>query len=232
VESVTLVGPSLGVAGIEAALGRQAGPAQDPVGLTPLSFLACPTGGEMRGGGGAGILGKPPRWCCPLGRGFPHRALPRLVPTLAISVLPLARGAQLASATAVPAEPRSEQQATGRFVRCFIQGSSCALLHQGPSCVPPKPEVPSPALRLCPGAPLSSQGCMRGEQAGPKENSAKLFFLTITDKFCPNVSPSPQSETKGRHSPSHDENHKWKQDSNRGKKKKLYLSTLVPHSAR
>jgi hypothetical protein len=29
--------------------------------------------------------------------------------------------------------------------------------------------------------------------ARPRENSAKLFFLTITDKFCPNVSPSPQS---------------------------------------
>ena len=47
--------------------------------------------------------------------------------------------------------------------------------------------------------PLRPWGCVPepsdalGEQACQLENSAELFFLTITDKFCPNVSPSPQS---------------------------------------
>ena len=69
VEAVTLVGPS--PAGITAALGSQAGPAWGPMGLIPLSFLARPAGGEIRGGGGgAGISGKPLHWCSPLGHGF------------------------------------------------------------------------------------------------------------------------------------------------------------------
>jgi hypothetical protein len=44
--------------------------------------------------------------------------------------------------------------------------------------LPPKPEVPSSALQL-----LAAR-------------RAVLFFLTITDKFCPNISSSLQSETK------------------------------------
>jgi hypothetical protein len=49
-EVATLVSPSQ--AGIAAALGSQVGSAWCPVGLASLSFLACPIGGEMRGGGG------------------------------------------------------------------------------------------------------------------------------------------------------------------------------------
>jgi hypothetical protein len=75
VEASTLVGPS--PAGITAALGSQPGPAQNPVGLAPLSFLACPAGSEIHGvGGGAGTPGKPPHWCSPLGHGFPCGASP------------------------------------------------------------------------------------------------------------------------------------------------------------
>jgi hypothetical protein len=49
------------------------------MGLAPLSFLACPAGSEMRGGGGgggAGIPGKPPHRCSPLGHSFSCGASP------------------------------------------------------------------------------------------------------------------------------------------------------------
>jgi hypothetical protein len=39
----------------------------------------------------------------------------------------------------------------------------------------------------------SPQPAPAREQARSWENSSELFFLTITRKFCPNVSPSPQS---------------------------------------
>jgi hypothetical protein len=41
---------------------KPGGPVRGPLGFAPLSFLARPAGGEIRGGGGAvaGIPGKPP----------------------------------------------------------------------------------------------------------------------------------------------------------------------------
>ena len=84
VEAATVVGPS--PAGISAALGSQAGPVQGPVGLTPLSFLSHPMGGEMCGGSGAGILGKPLHQCYLQGSCFLCGTVPQLVPALAVSV--------------------------------------------------------------------------------------------------------------------------------------------------
>lgn len=54
VEAATLVNPR-----------KPGGASVGPVGLTPLSFLARSAGGEMYGGGGAGIPGKPPHQCSP-----------------------------------------------------------------------------------------------------------------------------------------------------------------------
>jgi hypothetical protein len=147
VEAATLVGPS--PAGIAAALGSQAGPVQGPVGLTPLSFLSHPMGGEMCGGSGAGILGKPLHRCSPLGHSFPRGASPRPACTAA---------AEAGSSQSDPA----------------------AALGQG---------------------------------------RAELFFLTITDKFCPNISPSPQSAPHTQSVPTKTTNKNktatQKQDSNR-----------------
>jgi hypothetical protein len=49
------------------------------VGLAPLSFLAHPAGGEMCGGGGAGILGKPPP-CATVSHVAPHLSQCSLLP--------------------------------------------------------------------------------------------------------------------------------------------------------
>jgi hypothetical protein len=96
-------------------LGSQAGPAWGPAGLAPLSFLAYPAGGEMRGGGGARHPGKTSTSVFPPGPWFP----------------------------------------TWRSTAAAEAGSSQSR-------------------------PAAACGC------------AELFFLPITDKFCPNVSPSPQ----------------------------------------
>jgi hypothetical protein len=177
-EVAILVCPSLAVAGNVATLVSQAGPA--PI-LT--IFLLGPS-----------TLGLPGPCICTTG----HRDH---VP------------AQIASDAAAPEEPRIEQEATRRPMSCSVPSPSCAPLHhcQGPSCMlplPPKPEVPSLDLWLCPGAlpappGLSSQGCMWWSRVicGKATPSCFvvvvvcLFFLTITDKFCPNIGPSPQSET-------------------------------------
>jgi hypothetical protein len=160
---VTLIGTFPAEAGMAATLGSPAGLAWGPMGLAPLLFVLFSfffwllLRGEVRGSGGAGIPGKYP----PPGPGARK---------IGSGTTP----AQLVSAAAAPVELRSKQQVTGRFVRCSAPSSSCVPL------LPPKPEVPSPALWLRLRAPPalpgpSIQGHVQGSRPAHRKAAPSCF---------------------------------------------------------
>jgi hypothetical protein len=99
---------------------------------------------------------------------------PRALPLFLFLPVPQAVRSMMGGGVGVPGKPpyRCSPRATVSHVAPHL-GQRTPL--------PLKLEVLSPALWLRPEAPLRGQG------------HTELFSLTITDKFCPNVSPSPQS---------------------------------------
>ena len=111
----------------------------------------------------------------------PFPAAARIVPALAISVSRIARG---------HSRPLLPWRLQNPEVNSRQPEGLCAVLH---GALVTAARSHQSGLAAASRSFSKQSGARSGEQAHLQENSAELFFLTITDKFCPNISPSPQS---------------------------------------